>query len=62
MFCSECGAVFAPGPIETRRASHDGGTIDFPPALLQRLWRWLASLRFMPKTVRDGGPRDDPRI
>jgi len=57
MFCSECGAVFAPGPIETRRASHGGGTIDRPPALLQRLWRWIATLRFMPNMASDGGTR-----
>jgi len=55
MFCSECGAVIAPGPIETRQASHGGGTIDCPPALLQRLWRWIANLRFVPKMIGDGG-------
>jgi hypothetical protein len=58
MFCSECGAVFAPGPIETRRANHGGGTIDCPPALLQRLWRWIAALRFVPKMIGEGGARD----
>jgi hypothetical protein len=62
MFCSECGAVFAPGPIETRRASHGDGTIDCPPTLLQRVRRWIAALRFAPKMIGDGGSLDDPRI
>jgi hypothetical protein len=59
MFCSECGAVLAPGPIKIRRASHGGETIDCPPTLLQRLWRWLATCRFVPKMIGDGGARDD---
>jgi hypothetical protein len=61
MFCPECGTVFAPGPIDTRRASH-GGAIDCQPALLQRLWRWIAGRRFALKMISDGGSRDDPRI
>lgn len=60
MFCSECGAVLAPGPIDARRAGR-GETIDRRPALLRRLWRWVAAHRFVPKPS-ERGPRHDPRI
>lgn len=41
MFCSECGAVTGPGPLDIGRARHSPGATSQTP-LLRGLWRSIS--------------------